>query len=801
MRITFSICLLSCLSLALTICDDAIGVQTFKEDVTDLVDSSCIGCHDDSTDTDLNFEELDHDLSDPETYRMWEKVFDRTEKGEMPPESEDRPDPDELKTALTVLKTDLLAASVARQSKVGRVPSRRLTKRELGYTMQDLLWIADDVTTGIPDEVDAGSFDTVGETQRISAVHMESYLAAADEALGHAIKFGENPYFDYGDQANNNFSQLESWHDKPLNQGGNMTRKLKYGKGVALFGDVDYLTVFTYGIERSGKYRMTAKVAAYQSQKPVTAKFIVKNQTGGARIAKAIDLLPGKPQTVVVETHLLTGDKPYLTFDTEGEASFTRVAAVGGAKNMKGSGLAILSQKIEGPIYESWPPPATQRILKSVMATGGDAEIKLTQEPLKHVEDIVTEMAPRVFRQTVDFEELASFIDLAKPAIEEGRKFQEIVKVPLRSMLTSPKFLMFSGEAGKLDGFALANRLSYFLWKSMPDEELFELAKSGQLSDPKVLAVQVDRMLDDRKSNRFVKDFFGQWLWLHKINATTPDDGLYPEYDELLGDSIPQEPELFLTELIKENLSLTNMIDSDFTFVNRRLAKLYDIPNVEGQSFQKISLPADSPRGGVLTQAAILKTTANGTTTSPVMRGNFVLTNFFGTPPSPPPPGIGSIEPDTRGKTTIREILKSHREMESCNQCHREIDPPGFALESFDPIGGFREHYRADGGVNKFGEFEVKNPPKRGQPVDASGVTSAGKEFAGINEYKKLLLEQKEQIARNFISRLIVYATGAEIQFADREKVEAILAKMSENDYAVRDIIHEVIQSQMFLNK
>jgi hypothetical protein len=199
-----------------------------------------------------------------------------------------------------------------------------------------------------------------------------------------------------------------------------------------------------------------------------------------------------------------------------------------------------------------------------------------------------------------------------------------------------------------------------------------------------------------------------------------------------------------------------------------------------------------------LTQAAILKTTANGTTTSPVTRGNFVLTNFLGTPPSPPPPDIGSVEPDTRGKTTIREILAAHRDMESCNTCHRKIDPPGFALESFDPIGGYRRFHRASGGERTFGGFTTKLPPKRGPKVDASGVTDDGKEFTGIEEFKQHLLEKKEQVARNFVSQLVVYSTGGEIQFADRDEIESILNRTRENDFLVRDIVHEVIQSKIF---
>ncbi len=778
------------------------NAQDFKSGVAVLIESSCIHCHDEGTDTDLSFESLSHDLTDPDTFRMWEKVFDRTSAGEMPPESEDRPDAAELKTALGSLKKDLHKASVEKQQTVGRVPGRRLTKLEFGYTLQDLLLIDNNVTSGIPDEIDAGTFDTVGTNQRISAVHLESYLEAVDKALEHAIRFGKNPYHDYGDLADNDFANVEMWHEKSLQQGGSVTRKLKFGKGYALFRDLDYITQFTDYIRQPGIHRLTAKVAAFQSKKTVTAKIIVKDQSGSARLAKSVDLRPGEPQVVSFETFLKPGDIPYLTWDS-GKDKDNRIFTAGGAKNYTGPGLAVMSQKVEGPIYPSWPAPSMHNLFASMdpHTDDGKTKLKYTKKVSQHLEDLISDLAPRVFRRDVTAAEIQTYVDLGKPALDDGRNLPNAFKVSLRSMLTAPQFLMFEGQTGKLDDFAIANRLSYFLWSSMPDQELFEVARSGKLSDKEILSQQVERMLKDEKAQRFVNDFLGQWLWVHKVNATTPDDGLYPEFDELLSDAIPQEPQLFFNELIKENLSLTNLIDSDFAFLNRRLAKHYKIRGVEGTHFRKVTLPDDSLRGGVLVQAAILKTTANGTTTSPVMRGNFVLTNFLGTPPSPPPPGIGSIEPDTRGKTTMREILTAHREMESCNQCHREIDPPGFALESFDPIGGFRERYRADGGSVEFGGSVFKNPPRRGPAVDPSGTTSDGKKFAGIGEFKQHLLTDKEQIARNFISKLTAYATGAEIQFADREKIEAILNRTAEDNYPMRDIIHEIVQSEMFRNK
>jgi hypothetical protein len=765
----------------------AASAQSFKADVALLVEASCIQCHDADTDTALNFEALDIDLADPESFLKWEKVFDRVRLGEMPPAKKKRPDPKQVKMALASLKKDLRSASLTRQQRVGRVPARRLTKLEFGYTLRDLLLIESDVTSGIPDEVQSGSFDTVGASQRISAVHMESYLKAADEALRLAIQLRRNPYRSQV----NNYAFLNQFHDKPLNLGGNVTRKLKFGRGFVLFRDIDYLTQFQLGVTTPGIHRLTASVAAYQSKSPVTLKLIVKDPTGGARLVKMADLVPGNPETIVVDTLLKPGDTPYLTFDMEGVEPFVAIQSAGGARNYKGRGMAIMSQKAEGPLFDSWPPPSTRQILKGLelaKSKGGAFKVKSSKSGLEHVSDIVGNFAPRAFRRPPVAGELNAFIDLAKPAITEGRDLPDAVLLPLRSILSSPQFLLFDEKPGRLDDHALANRLSYFLWKSMPDAELFALAKKGKLSQKEVLTAQIERMLNDVKAERFVRDFLGQWLRLYYVNATTPDENLYPEYDELLGRVITKETELFFTELVKKNLGVSNLVDSEFTFVNSRLARHYGLKPVAGQHMRRVELPADSPRGGMLTQASVLKSTANGTTTSPVTRGIFVLSNLLGMPPAPPPPDVGSIEPDTRGKTTIREILAAHRNIETCAKCHREIDPPGFALESFDPIGRFRTKYR----ITRF---------RDGLPVDASGVTADGKKFSSIREFKKHLLAKNEQIARHFISRLVVYSTGGEIQFADREELDAIVDRTRDAGFPVRTIIHEVIKSKMFRNK
>jgi hypothetical protein len=276
---------------------------------------------------------------------------------------------------------------------------------------------------------------------------------------------------------------------------------------------------------------------------------------------------------------------------------------------------------------------------------------------------------------------------------------------------------------------------------------------------------------------------------------------LYPEFDDILKVSMVKEVLLFFGEVLKEDLSLTNFAASDFTIVNERLARHYGIPNVEGMNFRKVEIPPDSHRGGVLTMAGVLKVTANGTTTSPILRGAWVLDRILGTPPPKPTVDVEAVEPDIRGATTIREQLAKHRQVAECASCHVKIDPPGFALENFDVIGGWREQYRK---VGDFGPEVVNGRRVRyrnGPPVDAADILPDGRRFADIDDYKRLLLEDKDQLARNLAEKLLAYATGAVPTTADKAEVERIVAKIREQDYGLRSLVHEVVQSGVFRKK
>ena len=416
----------------------------------------------------------------------------------------------------------------------------------------------------------------------------------------------------------------------------------------------------------------------------------------------------------------------------------------------------------------------------------------------------IERFATRAFRRPLESGEADRFVKLATDELDAGRPFLNAIRIGVRAILTSPQFLLFEERPGKLGDYALASRLSYFLWSTMPDEELLALAAAKKLTQPGVLRTQVERMLKDERSRGFVHNFTGQWLDLRNIDATSPDKKLYPEADELLVVSMVQETEGFFTEMLSRNLSVANVIQSDFAMLNSRLATHYGIDGVAGEELRKVSLPPDSPRGGILTQASVLKVTANGTTTSPVLRGAWVLKKILGQPPTPPPPGTGMIEPDTRGATTVREQLAKHRNSETCAGCHAKIDPPGFALECFDVIGGFRDRYRSQ---DKGDQTTVKNSRnkrqyiKLGLAVDATGELADGRTFAGIQDFKKLLLGQSDQVLSALTEKIVIYSTGAGIGYADRPAVAAIAEKVKRQGGGLRTLIHEVVQSPIFQTK
>jgi mono/diheme cytochrome c family protein len=472
-------------------------------------------------------------------------------------------------------------------------------------------------------------------------------------------------------------------------------------------------------------------------------------------------------------------------------------------------GIVFRWLEVEGPIYDEWPTAGHKLLfgdlpLKKAAKPNLPVEV-VSAHPDEDARRLLRHFIAEAYRRPVPETETERFLPVITNARQTGSSFADAMIAGYTAVLCSPEFICLEEAPGKLDDFALASRLSFFLWNSPPDAELRSLAAKKELHRPKVLAAQTERLLADPKSARFVNAFLDYWLDLRKITATAPDSSLYPDYylDDLLQESALEETQRFFGDLIARNLPARDLVSADFTWLNERLATHYGLPATEGIALHRVTLPADSVRGGLLTQAAILKVTSNGTTTSPVIRGSWIMERILGRPPPPPPPSVPALDPDTRGAATIRQQLEKHRADASCSACHANFDPAGFALENFDVMGGWRERYRAldgtpDPGIGKGGQKFLFH---QALPVDSSGELVDGRTFSDIRSFKTLLLENEDQIARNLVRQLVVYSTGARVRFSDRAAVEKILQETRAQHYAVRSLIGEIVQSPLFLEK
>ena len=404
---------------------------------------------------------------------------------------------------------------------------------------------------------------------------------------------------------------------------------------------------------------------------------------------------------------------------------------------------------------------------------------------------ILRDFGSRVYRRPITEEETERLIRFVYLADKKGDSFDVGIKLAIKAMLVSPHFLfrveevhpIIKGKNGHpINDFELANRLSYFLWSSMPDATLFDLAKRGQLRKSDVLRKQVDRMLADPKADALVKNFAGQWLQLRKLREMTPDPDVFPKFNEALRNDMIRETELFFEEIMRENRSIMEFLDADYTIVNDRLAKHYGLKNVTGTKFRKVSWP-DARRGGVLTQASVLTVTSNPTRTSPVSRGKWVLENIFNAPPPPPAPDAGELSEDKKviESAPLRKRLEMHRANPSCATCHERMDPLGFGLENFDGIGSWRD---------KDGKF----------PIDASGTLPGGKTFNGPEELRKILLKTKAaEFRKCFAEKMLTYSLGRGLTYQDRCVVDDLCDTLAKNDNRFVSLVHAIVQSDPFL--
>jgi cytochrome c553 len=822
-----------------------------------FLEAHCYDCHDAETKKGgLDLTALPFYLDDPKTFTLWVKVHDRTRDGEMPPKKSARPEPAARDAFLKDLSEPMLAAEQARVAKTGRATQRRLNRYEYENTLRDLLrtpWLQ--IKDMLPEDGEAFRFNKIGDALDISHVQMSRYLGAADYALREVMAtqlakpekktvryyardqrnfasrmkfsvFNQSPeratfpVFDFTAQPEVRAGKV------PLTAGkADPARREHEAMGVVA-SSYEPIELHFEGFKAptSGRYKL--RFSAYsvwvgpgpkekwwkpnldevsKGRRPEPITIYSETPPRLLRLLGSFDVNP-EPTVKELEVDLLAGEtiRPDAArlFRSRPPNYHNPLAEKDGQP-----GVAFKWMEVEGPIINEWPS-AGQKLLFDglpMKKTGSSIEIVSTN-PAKDAERLLRNFMQRAYRQPAAEEDVLRFLKVIQDALKSGSSFSDAMFAGYSSVLCSPAFVCLEEKPGRLDDRALAARLSYFLSNSEPDETLRAIAARNELHQPEVLRAQTERLLNEPRSRRFVDAFLDYWLDLRKVNATSPDSGLYPDYylDDLLVESATSETQLFFNELLHRDLPARNLVSSDFAMLNERLASHYNLPNVDGVGLRKVALPADCSRGGLMTQASVLKVTANGTTTSPVLRGVWVMERILGKPAPPPPPSVPAVEPDTRGATTIRQQLDKHRKLETCASCHAKIDPAGFALESFDVFGGWRDHYRALGegehvpGIGKNGQAFAFH---EGQVVDASGALPDGRKFTDLAELKRLLLSDERQIARNLARQLVVYATGAPVGFGDRPQIEQVLDQAAASKFGVRSIIDAIVQSDLFQNK
>lgn len=801
--IRFSLGLALALRVAVCVAADEAAQRQFDTQFKPVLAKYCVDCHrGEKPKGNLRLDSIAANFADATAREQWTAVIERLEAGDMPPKGKPRPSEQEVQTLMAWLKPRVSAADAAARAAQGRVVLRRLNRTEYENTICDLLGIKVKLKEQLPQDGSADGFDNAGAAHHTSSFLMEKYLEAAETALNAAISNRPKP----PTLVSKRYSMKDVHPVRSTTE--NVYRFLGDGEVVCFCSSEWHnVGVSSFYPPDAGNYRFRISASAIQSaDKPVTFRVTVGGTrlNGKSGLVGYFDAPPEQPTIFefvrYMEPKTTIGMLPY------GLAGANTVKQVG-AEKWEGPGLAIQYVEVEGPLNDTWPPESHRRIFGDLpQKTFGAYNFRdrvevVSDQPLVDAERILTAFTRRAYRRKVTADDIAPFLAIVQAKLDSGYTFELAMRAALKGVLISPDFLFLRESPGKLDEFALASRLSYFLWSTMPDEELLTLAEQHKLSDNSVLHDQVERLLVSPKAAAFTENFVGQWLALREIDATEPSHILYPEFDHLLKVSMIRETELFFDEVLKNNLSLTNFVSSDFAMLNGRLARHYGIPGVDGWEFKKTPLPPDSHRGGVLTMASVCKVTSNGTTTSPVLRGAWVLDRILGTPPSPPPDDVPVLDPDIRGATTIREQLAKHRSVESCGVCHRKIDPPGFALESFDCIGNWRENYRVTGNGKSVVIDGRRMAYHEGKQVDPSDVLAGGERFENIDQFKQLLLRDKPQLARALTGKLLTYATGRSPQSADREAVEAIVAKISKENYGLRSLVHAIVESEVFQSK
>lgn len=731
----------------------------FGKVVVPFLDSHCYGCHNNNDNAGgVSLEGVEtaaHAKKDRKTWEMVERVL---LDGSMPPKARKKqPTKDERSAVAAYLGGTLLKVSCVGPKDAGRVTMRRLNRAEYNNTVRDLCGVddfrpADDFPS---DDVGYG-FDNIGDVLSVQPILVEKYMAAADKILESALR----PLPPVASTKNTFRPQnlLTFPRGSKTNENGKNRILLTAETSSA------YLDKLNFPLD--GEYAVRAKVWAIKAGKdPSKATLRVDGKD-----LQTFDVTATEDKATVIEFKgkFTAGEKRVAV-------SFANPFTDKEVKRTLGVDLL----EVEGPLGKFDQPQTKSRTLIL-----GDFAKTAPAAKTAAAEKVLAAFARKAYRRPVRTDEVARLVKLFDVADRSGDKFEDALKLPLKAVLCSPHFLFRVEDDPKppaatrtLNDHELATRLSYFLWSSMPDGELSAVADKGELRQPKVLEAQVKRMLADWKAQSLTSDFAGQWLMLRSVWGASPDPKQFPTFDDKLKASMVKETEEYFTHIVKNDRSVMEFLDSDYTILDERLAKHYGIKGVLGEKFREVKLP-DGRRGGVLTQASVLTVTSNPTRTSPVKRGKWVLENLLASPPPPAPPNVPELE-KTALTGTLRQQMEQHRANPACSNCHSKMDAIGFGLENFDAIGAWREAE----GRNK---------------IDASGVLPGDQKFDGPAELRKILMSQGDKFRRCLAEKLLTFALGRGLEYYDKCTLDALVGKLKAGGDKFSALVLAIVQGEPF---
>jgi hypothetical protein len=748
-----------------------------------LLDRYCTTCHSEKLHT-AGVILSNLDLANVgEGAALLERVMRKVKAGEMPPAGMPRPDKTTMDSFSTWLETSLDGAAKAKPNP-GRPPAHRLNRAEYANVIRDLLAIdvdATDVSSLLPPDDSGYGFDNNGDVLSLSPVLVDRYLSAAEKISHLAI----------GDPAAKPSVKTYSV-SRDLIQEDRMSDDLPFGSrgGIAIHHyfplDGEYViqvrmqrtakddTILDLGLRRQIDVRLDgARLKLLTFGGDATPRSEILQRTADSNLEVRF---PAKAGTRVVGVSFLKE-----TTKPEGVIrQFTGVAGNRGKAFFEGVGTVT----ILGPYNSKGAGETSSRGKIFVCRPTGSKDEDVCAKK------ILSTLTRHAYRRPVTDRDIQPLLTLYN-GVRSKSGFEAGIGMALRAIMVGPEFLFRierdpanvpPGTAYRINPFELASRLSFFLWSSIPDDQLLNLAEQGKLNDPVVLKQQVQRMLADSRSKALVDNFAGQWLYLRNMRSVLPDPFEFPDFNDNLREAFHQETELFFESMLREDRSVLDLLNADYTFLNERLARHYQIPNVFGNQFRRVQV-SDEARRGLLGQASILTVTSYSTRTSPTLRGKWLLENLLGTPPPPPPANVPSLKDrgDDGKILSVRQQMELHRANPACAGCHARMDPLGFALENFDGIGRWRT---TSGAANT--------------PIDSSGVLPDGTKFQGPAELRKILLSHREQFVTNMTEKLLTYGLGRGAEYYDAPAIRAIVREAAPSDYTWSSVILGIVKSIPF---